>query len=39
MFEMYENENPEFIRQLGYDMNEYNVFGDMFHYLNNLFRD
>ena len=39
MFEMYKKENPEFIRQLGYDMNEYNVYGDMFHYLNNLFRD
>jgi (p)ppGpp synthase/HD superfamily hydrolase len=39
MFEMYEKENPEFIRQLGYDMNEYNVYGDMFHYLNNLFRN
>jgi (p)ppGpp synthase/HD superfamily hydrolase len=39
MFEMYEKENPEFIRQLGYDINEYNVYGDMFHYLNNLFRD
>ena len=39
MFEMYKKENPEFIRQLGYDMNEYNVYGDVFHYLNNLFRD
>ena len=39
MFEMYKKENPEFIRQLGYDINEYNVYGDMFHYLNNLFRD
>ena len=39
MFEMYKKENPEFIRQLGYDMNEHNVYGDMFHYLNNLFRD
>ena len=39
MFEMYKNENPEFIRQLGYDINEFNVYGDMFHYLNNLFRD
>ena len=39
MFEMYKKENDEFIRQLGYDINEYNVYGDMFHYLNNLFRD
>jgi (p)ppGpp synthase/HD superfamily hydrolase len=39
MFEMYKKENPEFIRQLGYDINEYSVYGDMFHYLNNLFRD
>jgi (p)ppGpp synthase/HD superfamily hydrolase len=39
MFEMYKKENDEFIRQLGYDINIYHEYGDMFHYLNSLFRE
>jgi (p)ppGpp synthase/HD superfamily hydrolase len=39
MFEMYKNENPEFIRQLGYSIDVFNEYGNMFHYLNELFKD
>jgi (p)ppGpp synthase/HD superfamily hydrolase len=44
MFEMYKNENPEFIRQLGYDVNDVECinlhqYTEMFRYLNNLFND
>lgn len=39
MFEMYRQENPDFIRSLGYSMNEYHEYGEIFGYLNNLFKD
>jgi (p)ppGpp synthase/HD superfamily hydrolase len=44
MFEMYKKENPEFIRQLGYDVNNMECinlhpYTEMFRYLNNLFND
>lgn len=39
MFEMYKNENPEFIRQLGYSIDVFNEYGNMFYYLNELFKD
>ena len=44
MFEMYKKENPEFIRQLGYDVNDMECvnlhpYTEMFRYLNNLFND
>jgi (p)ppGpp synthase/HD superfamily hydrolase len=39
MFEMYKKENPDFIASLGYSMNEYHEYGEMFAYLNQLFRD
>ena len=44
MFEMYKKENDEFIRQLGYDVNDIecinlHLYTEMFRYLNNLFND
>jgi (p)ppGpp synthase/HD superfamily hydrolase len=44
MFEMYRKENDEFIRQLGYDVNDMECinlhpYTEMFRYLNNLFND
>ena len=39
MYDKYKKENDNFITKLGYNINEYNVYGDMFHYLNNLFKD
>lgn len=37
MFEMYKNENPEFMKSLGYDFNH--EYREMFDYLLNLFND
>jgi (p)ppGpp synthase/HD superfamily hydrolase len=39
MFEMYKNENDDFIVQLGWDRKENHPYGEMFRYLNNLFND
>ena len=39
MFEMYNKENDNFTAQLGWDRKEGHPYGEMFRYLNNLFRD
>jgi (p)ppGpp synthase/HD superfamily hydrolase len=39
MFEMYKKENDMFVVQLGWDRKESHPYGEMFRYLNNLFRD
>jgi (p)ppGpp synthase/HD superfamily hydrolase len=38
MFDLYKKENPRFISSLGYSMNEYHEYSEMFGYLNDLFR-
>ena len=39
MFEMYKKENDMFVVQLGWDRKESHPYGEMFQYLNNLFKD
>jgi len=39
MFEMYNKENDNFTAQLGWDRKESHPYGEMFRYLNNLFRN
>lgn len=39
MFEMYKKENDMFVVQLGWDRKESHPYGEMFRYLNNLFKD
>lgn len=39
MFEMYNKENDNFTAQLGWDRKEGHPYGEMFRYLNNLFRN
>ena len=38
MFDLYKKENPEFTSKLGYSINEYHEYGEMFGYLNDIFR-
>jgi (p)ppGpp synthase/HD superfamily hydrolase len=38
MFDLYKKENPEFTSKLGYSINEYHEYGEMFGYLNDIFK-